>query len=50
MALGSVSSPVADKFRADLPKEMIDSPWNYSKTYEDGKTGNYGVRNLQKCL
>ena len=37
MALGSVSSPVADKFRADLPRKMIESPWNSNETYEEGE-------------
>ena len=37
MALGSMSSPVADKFRADLPRKMIESPWNSNETYEEGE-------------
>ena len=37
MALGSVSSPVADKFRADLPRKMIESPWKSNETYEEGE-------------
>ena len=37
MALGSVSSPVADKFRADLPRKMVEPPWSSNETYEVGE-------------
>ena len=37
MALGSVSSEEADIFREELPKKMMEPPWDYNKTYEDGQ-------------
>ncbi len=37
MALGSVSSTVADNFRTELPKKMRLPPWNYDGPYEEGQ-------------
>ena len=37
MALGSVSSEVADDFRRKLPEKMLEPQWNRSQTYENGE-------------